>query len=292
MKTRFHDLFLVNRPARIRMYGSAWLISTILGATLMSTGTSVGEAVDASSLLMLAILVLWIVIYCAVPIAAPYRKSIFTPVSIGRRAILVAWFVAFAVVTGVSTGKMQAAIVRRKLREYAKEIPESDLESLTNTLDFTRKNGIRIEPAAVAAIGLNLRRLSVNDTSTDATVGVLRAAQSAANLQSKLLARPTRANLQHYVRMPTYSVFDRSYVHDISFDLDTLAFMDSDVEDCVITYQGGPVFLKNTGFIRCEFNFSEAPEARELLLLFTQRNDPVFSYRADEIFRGFPGRIP
>jgi hypothetical protein len=266
------------------MYGSAWSVSTIFGVALVFSGTPVAQSVVVSSVLILAILVAWTFVYCLVP--HPVRQP--EPMFLGRRIVVACGALAISVAAGLSTGTIEAAVVNRRLRKYAEENRESDLEAVARVLEFARSNAIPVAPSAVAAVGSNLQRLTTKKDESPEVVGLAhRAAESAASLQSELLRQPANAKLQPVANLPVYSVFDRCYIHGIRFELDTRAFLDSYIEDCTIRYGGGPVFLKNTVFVRCNFEFSGSPEARELLLLFTQRNDPNFSYRANEIFRSF-----
>ena len=176
MRTRFHDLFLVDRTARIKMYGFAWLVSIVVGTLLMLTGTPVAESVTASSALTLVILAAWTGIYCSAPHVVSQRLSI----SLNRRVVLASWLLAVAAAVAVSTGKMEAAVVRRKLRKYVKEVPDSDTHGLANTLDFARRNGIRIEPRTVAAVGSKLQRIAAKNPSPEVVASIHRAAESAA----------------------------------------------------------------------------------------------------------------
>jgi len=103
---------------------------------------------------------------------------------------------------GISSGRMEAAVVNRRLRKYAEDRPESDVEGVGSTLDFARKNAIPVAPSAIAAVGSNLRRLMTKNVSPDVISLAHRVAESAASLQSSLLMQPGSSSLRHVSKLP------------------------------------------------------------------------------------------
>jgi len=279
LRGKFHDLFLVDRSSRIKMYGSAWLVSTVFGMALVSSGTPITQSAIDSSVLIIIILVAWTFVYCFVPHAVRQPE----PISLGRRVLFTCSAIVVSAALGLFSTNVEAAIVNRRLRKYTDGKPESDVKAVASTLDFARKNAIPVAPSTVAAVGSQLGRLLTNKEQPGLLNLAHRAAESAASLQSNLVTQPLNTRLRTVSNFPPHALFDRSYIHELKFELDTNAFLDSYIENCTVYYRGGPTVLNNTAFIRCDFQFSESPAARDLLLLFTQKNDPNFSYRADEV---------
>jgi hypothetical protein len=279
MENRLYDLFLLDRQARIKMYGAALAVSIVVGIASMLNGIPVRASATNSCIFTLAILLIWSAIYCL----KPHRLRQPSPTFAGRRLALSSGLIAFAVAMGVSTQRIEAEILNRRLLGFARRrlFSDPDAVRLADALNYARRNRVPIAATAVSTVGSKLLRSGTYSESLH------KAVEAAAATQSTLHGSYKKEDARAIRTLPEHSVFDQNYLLGIIFSLDTKAFLSTRIENCVVHYGGGPVILKNTEFVNCEFNFSASPQAKDLLLLLTQRNDPDFTYKPNEIVGNF-----
>jgi hypothetical protein len=263
------------------MYGSTWLVSTSFGVLLMFTGTSVEQSAIGTSAVALAIMLVWTFIYCSESHMA--REAVTVPIA--RRAALSSLLYAIAIFLAASSGKMEAAAVTRKLRKNAAQPPTtpSEIKNLENVLYFARNNRVPVADTLIRDVGSSLTRVSSGGNPKLAT-SAHQAVEATASLRSYLTITNHNPDLKPRVFDGVqFSIFDRDWIHGVKIAIDKNQFWDCLIEDCTVVYQGGPVALKNTTFVRCDFEFSEMPSARELLLLLTQKDRADFTFMEDAL---------
>src|SRR5260370_32225714 len=165
---RFNDLFIVDRAARLGMYGSALLVSIGIGIILLLSGTSLEQSAIATSALVFTILVVWTLIYC---FGMPQRIPRVVDISVQRRAVLAGSFFTITLILGFSAGRMEAAVVSKRLRKYIERRPiqQSDLEAIGAVLDMARSNKVRVDPSTINFVGVKLSQIA----SSQASPGVI-----------------------------------------------------------------------------------------------------------------------
>jgi hypothetical protein len=168
---------------------------------------------------------------------------------------------------------------------YAEREPTSqdEIRTVENVLDFARKNRIPVPQDITHSVGSNLLQIATGRT-PQLAMSAHQALEIAASLRSYIDPRAKTIERQSIlITNVEYSVFNQSILEGFRIKLDTNQYIDSVLKNCTVIYNGGPVVLQNTGFTDCDFEFSDVPAARQLLVLFTQRSDPDFSFKADEL---------
>lgn len=284
MKTRLFTLFWVDRESRMKMYAASFALSTIIGVGGLLSGKSGLESTPEAIVAALLIVGAWTLIYCT--ISSP--QGVRSDGPIGRRMALASTFVTVAVLCGMSAGKIEAAVINRKLLSFTRrsEIYESDIDAVTNTLSYVKQGNLKIDTAALSAVGKKLSEVRKANTSGTLAASAHKALELVAGTQStvRVAAEPQGRPTRKASGVPHVGIHRHGVFHGVTVELDNRAFIDSLVEECTVIYRGGPVLLKNTGFEKCTFDIdSSTPQGRALLLLFAESNDPTFSYLSEKI---------
>jgi hypothetical protein len=128
MRHKLYLLFFVDRTERVKMYSIAFLSSFFLGIVSLLMGSAPRDAATGTAILAAIFVSAWTVHYCwlAQSEREPDRTEI---IRLGRReAALASGLLMVATLAGLSTKRMEAAVVDRRLRSLTREQPLSPLQ--------------------------------------------------------------------------------------------------------------------------------------------------------------------
>src|SRR6266403_600276 len=134
MRNRLYDLFIVDRVSRAKMYLWTWIVSFAFGVLLMLSGTTTEQSVVGCSVLALAILSSWTFVYCATPHrVSPLPKEPF----VGRRFAIASISLTFAGAFGVSSRRLEASIINRRLLKLTRNgtLSAPEAEQIADSLN-------------------------------------------------------------------------------------------------------------------------------------------------------------
>jgi tetratricopeptide (TPR) repeat protein len=181
------------------MYAVAWTGSTGLGILIMLDGTPVNQAVVGSSLLALAIVLIWTWVYCAFP----HRISHVSPyVSIGRRFALATGLVAFAAAFGISSRRLEAEVLNRRLLKLTRNrtLSPPEAQQVADALDTAKQNALRLSAATKTRLRDAVKTTALQNPTppfTDAAIALVEYERSLQPLQAEL---EMRAAVQEMLR--------------------------------------------------------------------------------------------
>ena len=288
MIQRLYILFFEDRVTRIKMYCAFCATLMFIAVVFRISGMSALEAIKPAAVSAGVVLAIWTIIYCL----QIRPVQVFAPYSPARRTfVLAGGLIAFSIAVTTSETRLEAALINRRLRKLLpkSKFTESDFKEIAITLKQVRTSPLsvsaRVDPSIIAELG---KKLFTPDGSENLTGSAQNAAELAASVRSGLTQGSHLPSLSLGIGTGLYNTYTECLLREEQLKLDTNAYIRSYVVDCAVAYEGGPVYLKDTVFIRCTFKFSTSPEARALLLLLTQRSDPHFSYKAEEIRKDLP----
>jgi hypothetical protein len=265
------------------MYGFTWTLSVLVGLLSLADGAPVSSAAGNAVASAVPTLGVWTFIYCS---RASFKEVKFAGQSIPRRLAIAVGLLALWFALGLSTTRIEAAVINRRLQGYARrrQMDESDIDTLISTLKYVREARIQIDPRAASAIGERMLRIDPSSVPTSLAKSAFQAAAASANVQTILGAKPSSRPLtrQHPAITP-FSLFEQCVFPNLDLELDTRAFRLCTVYQCNVFYRGGPLVLNETKFEECTFHIEDTQQGRALLLLLTKSSEPEFCYMPEEI---------
>jgi tetratricopeptide (TPR) repeat protein len=121
---RLYRLFYSDRKARAVMYGTSAGVSISVGTALLVFGSSVEQSVAATSALTLGIVIVSTIVYCARPPERLAQRPAIDSASVPRRFALAGGFLSLAIALGISTQRLEAGILDRRLLDGLKYDPD------------------------------------------------------------------------------------------------------------------------------------------------------------------------
>jgi tetratricopeptide (TPR) repeat protein len=173
------------------MYAVAWTISTGLGILIMLGGTPVNQAVVGSSLLALAIVLIWTWVYCAFP----HRISQVSPtVSIGRRFALATGLVAFAAAFGISSRRLEADVLNRRLLKLTRNptLSPPEAQQVADALNTAKQDALGLSGATKTRVRDAVKTTALQNPTppfTDAATALVEYERSLRPLQAEIEMR-------------------------------------------------------------------------------------------------------
>jgi hypothetical protein len=282
VKARMYELFYLDGRCRMKMYAVSGGIAFLFGTLAMALGSQVQEAVFGSAALTLVLLGIWSFVYCSRQEKTKEAAGASWGLPTRRLAVSFSALVISFLVS-LSTEKIEAAIINKKLKKYADApaLDEPGIETLISTLAYVRENDLKVNSELLARVG---RKLATGSPAPD----FHRAAELVANIQSEIHETPIVPRRASSWSNVTYNYFKGGAFSDSDVRLDTNAFEQSSFLRCRVQYEGGPVLLRATKFLKCHFEIIASPEGRALLAELAKGNEVNFSYRPEELLQVTP----
>lgn len=262
MKARMYQLFYIDERARLTMYAVSGGIAFFFGLAAMVLGSEVRESAVGSAILMLVILTAWTLAYCWSKTRVLHEQQNSAHWALPTRRLALAASVLFAsVLAGITTKKVEAAVINKKLKRYADKssLEEQEIRGLTTTLNYAQENALKVNSVLLTRVGIKLATLPAT--------GYHQAAQVVAALQSEIITVPVNPSMRYsQIFAPNISAdFSDMSFGDSTVLLDANKFVNCLFVRCLIRYGGGPLTLRGTTFVKCEFEISNSEQGRKLL---------------------------
>jgi hypothetical protein len=285
MRVRLYTLFFEDRKTRLHMYSVAAGIFILMGTALTVLGAKPQESASECSVITIAILSIWTLVYCSRGQLAVGGTREEMEVFSDRRSALAGILVGVAVFLGLSTENIEAAIINKRLKKIAdgdSPLNDSTMGDLLGVLTNVHDNQIRVNTQILADVGKKVIDIQ------PATPQSVQAANLIADVQSASQYHPAPAHVRPFVPIdpsaPRYSIFDNIKFANSKVTLDTNGFMSCYFERCVIAYFGGPTVLSSDLFIGCTFQIANTEAGMELASILSKTNAVMdFKYRAEEV---------
>ena len=157
---KLYNLFFVDHRSWLSMHLIAIVCSVSIGTFSLMSGLSVRDCALQVVLVALLSLVVYITVYYLKPqqrsLQIPSRSFLdFFP----RRAVLAGALVSLAVLLGLSTGQLEAAILERKLRRLMSQQPlnQTSIDEISATFKQAQSSNIKLPVRTINSVKHSLR---------------------------------------------------------------------------------------------------------------------------------------
>ena len=269
------------------MYAFAYGTSIIFGLTSLFLGSNENEALAGAAVVAVLIVVIWTFLYCSSRSAS--GTDVREALIILRRAIFMSGAVSAAgMILGLRTQQIEAAIIKRKLQRYVlpDKIDANALEVVTSTIKYANASNIALDSKMISSVAdsiVQAERTGHGDFRDDDAHQVT---QFLADTQSSLQAKVNHQARSYVAQgnvFPDLWAFINSKIMDLPIIIDRRVFVDTLLLGCTVTYNGGPVIVRNTAFENCKFEVVNTEAGMALLAEIAHGNPVNFSYHAEEL---------
>ena len=160
MNSRLYELFYVNGKARRAMYGTAGSVSILVGVASLASGTSAEEAASVAMVLALVISIAWTFVY-SVQHGSVAKPALEDSVAVPRRFAFAGVLASLAILFGVSTKKIEAAVIDNRLKRITSgQTTASTLQQVRAILNVASAEQVTIDGPVVKQLHEKLREAS------------------------------------------------------------------------------------------------------------------------------------